>query len=411
MTPPVTVRLADLEAAARRLRGAIVETPCLPSRTLSALAGCEVVVKFENLQYTASFKDRGALIKLLGLSPRQARGGVIAVSAGNHAQGVAYHAARLGIPATIVMPRTAPFTKVRHTEAFGATVVLEGETIAEAAAVAARLGRARRLTFIPPFDDPAIIAGQGTVAIEMLAAYPDLDALVVPVGGGGLIAGMAVAAKALKPEIEIVGVEAELYPALYRARGGRKPATGGQTIAEGIAVQTIGKLPLQLAKRLVDDVILVSESDIERAILLYLEVEKTVAEGAGAAPLAAVLKRRRHFRRRKVGLVLSGGNIDSRLLAAVIMRGLVRDGRVVRLRVEALDTPGTLAAVTRVIGEGGGNIIDVHHQRLFSDVPIKAADLDLMVETRDARQARAILAGLKAAGFRARLLSDRVRGD
>ncbi|HJQ58419.1 MAG TPA: threonine ammonia-lyase, partial [Vineibacter sp.] len=369
--PPLTVTLADIEAAAALLAGRIARTPMLRSRTLSAELGCDIWVKFENLQFTGAFKERGALVKLSHLSPAERQRGVIAMSAGNHAQAVAYHAANLGIPATIVMPSFTPYTKVKHTQGHGARVVLHGDTLSEAAEEARRLARDEGLTFVHPYDDPAIVAGQGTVALEMLQDAPDLDTLVVPVGGAGLIAGCAVAAKAMKPGIRVVGVETAGYPALYQHLHGEPVVVGGETIAEGIAVRDTGALPLGLCRRLVDEVLLVDEEQIERAIVLFLEIEKTVAEGAGAAGLAAILAHRASFAGRKVGLVLCGGNIDTRLLASILMRGLVRDGRVARLRIKINDRPGQLARVAGVVGDVGANILEVTHQRLFGGVAAK----------------------------------------
>ena len=409
MTEP-TVTLDDIRAAARAISGAVIATPCAPSRTLSALTGAEVVVKFENLQFTASFKDRGALNKLLSLGAKEREAGVIAMSAGNHAQGVAHHAGRLGIAATIVMPATTPNVKVRQTKSHGAEVVLIGETLEAAAAAAREIAAERGLVFIHPYDDPKIVAGQGTVGLEMIEAFPDLDAVLVPVGGGGLIAGIAVAVKALRPKTQVIGVEAALYPSLRAALDGEGAVVGGNTLAEGIAVKAVGKLPLAIARRLVDDAVEVDETAIERAVQLYLDIEKTVAEGAGAAALAALLAFPARFKGRKVGLVLSGGNIDPRLLASVIMRGMVRDGRIVRIRVEIDDKPGTLARVAGLVGEAGGNIIDVAHQRLFSDVPAKSAELDLVVETRDADHARDMLAAIRKAGYAVRELATTAAG-
>ncbi|HYM30169.1 MAG TPA: threonine ammonia-lyase [Candidatus Cybelea sp.] len=400
----MTVSFSDIQAAAESIAGAVARTPAAISRTLSVVTGAEVAVKFENLQFTASFKERGALVKLLSLSEAERRRGVIAMSAGNHAQGVAYHAQRLRIPATIVMPKFTPFNKVRHTQDFGARVLLEGDTLSDAAAHAERLARDERLVFVHPYDDPKIIAGQGTIALEFLADFPDLDVLLCPVGGGGLISGIAIAAKALRPGIRIVGAETELYPGLYRALRGEPQRAGGETIAEGIAVTRIGKLPLAIAKKFVDEMLLVDEEAIERAVVMLLEIEKTVVEGAGAAGLAALLTYPAKFRGKKVGLVLTGGNIDSRLLASVLMRGLVRDGRVVRMRVEISDAPGTLARVSGLIGAAGGNIIEVYHQRLFGHVPVKSADLDLVVETRDRRHVQEIVDAVSAAGYPVRLL-------
>lgn len=402
----MSVTIDDIRAAATLLDGAVVKTPTAHSRVLSALCGCDLVLKYENLQYTASFKDRGALVKLTSLTEKERQAGVIAVSAGNHAQGVAYHAERLGIPATIVMPKGTPFNKIRHTEAFGAHVVLHGDSLDDCLERAHALRKSKSLTFVHPYDDEKIVAGQGTVALEMLEAAPSIDVLVVPVGGGGLIAGMAIAAKALKPEIEIVGVEAALYPSMYEALRGESASSGGQTIAEGIAVKAPGEITRPIVEALVDDIVLVGETGIEEAVRLYIEIEKSVVEGAGAASLAAVLANRDKFAGRKVGLVVSGGNIDSRILASILMRGLVRDGRMASIRVEISDAPGTLANVAHLIGDNGGNIIEIYHQRLFHDVPVKMADLDVVIETRDAGHVRDIVAALGEAGFPTRLLSS-----
>jgi threonine dehydratase len=399
----LAVTLADIQAAAARIKGAVVRTPCLRSETLSRIAGAEVWIKFENLQFTASFKERGALNTLLQLSDAERRHGVIAMSAGNHAQGVAYHAGRLGIPATIVMPSFTPNTKVTHTRGHGATVVLHGDTLAEAGAEAHRLAAAGQLTFVHPYDDPRIIAGQGTIALEMLQDAPGLDTLVAPVGGGGMIGGCAIAARGLQPDIKVIGVETASYSAMRQLLA-REPVTaGGDTIAEGIAVSDIGELPLAIARSLLDRVVPVEEVAIERAISLLIEVEKTVAEGAGAAGLAALLAHPEVFRGRKVGLVLSGGNIDTRLLASVLLRGLVRDGRIVRLRLRINDQPGQLAKVASIIGKAGGNIVEVQHQRLFG-VVAKRAELDVTVETRDRAHVRELVAALQSDGFVVRVL-------
>ena len=384
----------------------MVATPCSYSRTLSEITGAELWLKFENLQYTASFKERGALNRLAQLTPAQAAAGVIAMSAGNHAQGVAYHARRLGIPATIVMPRHTPFVKVENTRRFGARVVLEGDGVEDAARHARELAAAEGLTFVHPFDDLAVVAGQGTLAPEILAAVPELEMLVVPIGGGGLIGGMAIAAKAIRPEIEIVGVEAALYPSVYRRLQGLPALAGGPTIAEGIAVKEPGELTYPLIERLVGEVLLVDEAALEAAILQLLEIEKTVAEGAGAAGLAAVISHPDRFRGRKVGLVLSGGNIDSRLLSAVILRGLVRTRRLVRLRVGVPDTPGSLVRIASIIAERGGNVVDVDHQRAFSKLSVKQADVDFTVETRAAEHAAELAAALQAADFPVTRLDD-----
>jgi len=404
MSSPLPVTPDDVRAAARRIEGAVVRTPCLRSETLSRIAKADVWVKFENLQFTASFKERGALNTLLQLDGDERRRGVIAMSAGNHAQGVAYHAGRLGIPATIVMPSFTPNTKVKHTRDHGARVVLKGDTLAEAAAEAHRLADGEKLVFVHPYDDPRIVAGQGTIALEMLADAPDLDTLVVPVGGGGMIAGCAVAARGLKPDVKVIGVESAGYSAMRQLLAGEAVAVGGDTIAEGIAVRDIGKLPLAIARVLVDRVLSVDEVAVERAIALFLEVEKTVAEGAGAAGLAALLAYPQHFAGRKVGLILSGGNIDTRLLASVLLRGLVRDGRIVRLRLMIGDLPGQLAKVAGLIGGAGGNIVEVQHQRLFGSVVAKATELDVTVETRDRDHARELVQTLQGAGFKVRVL-------
>ncbi|MBS0219873.1 MAG: threonine ammonia-lyase [Proteobacteria bacterium] len=401
-TLPVT--LADVQAAAARLKGAVVRTPCLRSETLSHIAKADVWIKFENLQFTASFKDRGALNTLLQLTDAERRRGVIAMSAGNHAQGVAYHAGRLGIPATIVMPSFTPNTKVTHTRGHGARVVLHGDTLAEAGAEAHRLAAAEQLVFVHPYDDPRIIAGQGTIALEMLQDAPELDTLVAPVGGGGMIAGCAIAAHGLKSDIKVIGVETTAFSAMRQLLAGEPVTAGGDTIAEGIAVRDIGKLPLAIARSLLDRVLSVEEVAVERAISLFIEVEKTVAEGAGAAGLAALLVYPEIFRGRKVGLVLSGGNIDTRLLASVLLRGLVRDGRIVRLRVMINDLPGQLSRVAGRIGEAGGNIVEVQHQRLFGGVVAKRAGLDVTVETRDRLHVRELVKALEGDGFIVRVL-------
>jgi threonine dehydratase len=397
------VTLQDVRAAAERIAGAVVHTPCLRSETLSRIAKADIWLKFENLQFTASFKERGALNTLLQLTPDERRRGVIAMSAGNHAQGVAYHAGRLGIPATIVMPAFTPNMKVTHTHGHGAKVVLHGNTLAESAAEAHRLAAAQKLVFVHPYDDLRIIAGQGTIALEMLQDVPDLDTLVAPVGGGGMIAGCAVAARGMKPELKVIGVETAGYSAMRQQLAGEPVTAGGDTIAEGIAVRDIGELPLKLCRALLEKVVSVDEVAIERAIALLLEVEKTVVEGAGAAGLAALIAYPDLFRGRKVGLVLSGGNIDTRLLASVLLRGLVRDGRIVRLRLMIGDAPGQLARVATVIGKSGGNIVEVQHQRLFG-VVAKATELDVTVETRDRAHVRELMAALEADGFKVHLL-------
>ena len=409
----MTVRLEDIEAAARTIAGRVARTPSLSAPSLSRQLGAEIVLKLESLQITGSFKPRGALVKLVSLSAAEARRGVIAISAGNHAQGVAYHARALGIRATIVMPETTPFNKVEHTEELGARVVLKGQSLAECRKIADALMKRERLVFIHPYDDPHIIAGQGTVALEMLADDPDLDAIVVPIGGGGLIAGIATAAKALHPKIRIIGVQSEAYPAMAQAiAGGRPPLPdGGNTVAEGIAVKAPGKLTRAIVRRLVDRIHLVSDSDTEAAIQMLSNDEKLVVEGAGAVPLAALMTHGLPKGCRKIGLVISGGNIDPRLLANVLMRGLAREGRMGRLRIQLSDAPGTLAKVARVIGEADGNIIEIVHHRLFSDVPAKMTEIDVMVETQDSAHFRAVIQALGKAGFSARPLSATTRGN
>jgi threonine dehydratase len=397
------ITLKDVQSAAARIAGAVVRTPCLRSETLSRIAKADVWVKFENLQFTASFKERGALNTLLQLTPDERKRGVIAMSAGNHAQGVAYHAGRLGIPTTIVMPSFTPNTKVAHTRGHGARVVLSGNTLSEAGVEAHRIAAAEKLVFVHPYDDARIIAGQGTMALEMLEDAPEIDTIVVPVGGGGMIAGIAVAAKGLKPDVKMIGVESSGYSAMRQLLAGEPITAGGDTIAEGIAVRDIGKLPLEIARALLDKVVSVDEIAIERAIALFIEVEKTVTEGAGATGLAALLAYPELFTGRKVGLVLSGGNIDTRLLASVLLRGLVRDGRIVRLRLMIGDAPGQLARVATVIGKLGGNIVEVQHQRLFG-VVAKATELDVTVETRDKNHFKELVSGLNIEGFTVRVL-------
>jgi threonine dehydratase len=393
------VSAADVDAAAARIRGAIAETPCSVSRTLSEITGAEIVLKFENLQYTASFKERGARNFLLGLDDNQRAKGVVAASAGNHAQGVAHHARLLGIAATIVMPGVTPFTKITRTETLGAHVVLNGATLTEATDEAAEIAARTGATLVPAFDDPKVIAGQGTVALEMLAARPDLDALIVPVGGGGLISGMAVASKSARPDVEIVGVESERYASMALALGHIVEPPGGTTIAEGIAVTEPGRITTEIVAALVDAMLVVREESIEEAVSLYLEIEKTMVEGAGAASLAAVLENPERFAGRRVGLVVSGGNIDLRVLSSVILRALARSGRLVRLRLEIMDRPGMLASVATIIGNAGGNIIDVSHHRDLPGVPLKDAVLEVSLETRDRAHAEAIVALLRERKF------------
>ncbi|GIK96693.1 MAG: threonine ammonia-lyase [Alphaproteobacteria bacterium] len=408
----MTVTIDGIRAAAALLEGQVVRTPTVRAgRLAEALGAAELVLKLENQQYTGSFKDRGALNKLLSLGPEEARQGVVAMSAGNHAQGVAYHAKRLGIPATIVMPKGTPFTKVERTRSFGARVVLEGETIDGSAEFARGLAAAENLTFVHPYDDPLIVAGQGTIGLEMLADAPELDTIVVPIGGGGIISGIATAVKTQRPEIDVVGVEAALCPSMHHAIHGLEPSFAGQTLAEGIAVKTPGKLTRAIIERLVPEILLVEEGAIERAVQMLVEVQKIVAEGAGAAGIAAMLGYPERFKDRRVGVVICGGNIDSRVLAQVLMRGLVRDGRVITLRIEIADQPGVLARLAGAIGEMGGNIIEIYHQRMFFDLPVKRADVDAVIETRNAEHAREIVAALQASGFQTRRLSARSIGD
>jgi threonine dehydratase len=399
----MSVTLQDVLAAAGALGGNLVHTPCLHSRTLSEVTGAQIYLKFENHQFTASFKERGALNKLLSLDERSRVKGVIAVSAGNHAQGVAYHAKLLGIPAVIVMPRFTPHVKVQHTRNFGAEVLLHGDNFDDAKAYAMDVMKERRLTLVHPYEDERVIAGQGTIALEMLASHPGLEVLVIPVGGGGMISGMAVAAKGIKPGIEIIGAETVRFPSMYSALKGQKPEFGASTIAEGIAVKEPGKITFDIIRRTVDDLLLVDEGDIEEAMLLLLEIEKTVVEGAGGAGLATVMKYRERFAGRKVGLVLSGGNIDPLVLADIIERGMVRSGRLTRLQVQLRDLPGPLAAVTRVLAENNANIEEVHHQRAFTRLPVQSAEVDFVLETRGMDHVQQILAALNAAGFKARL--------
>ena len=396
---PDDVSLEDIRAAAKTIRDAVERTPTHRSLTLSKIAHCQIYLKFENLQFTASFKERGALNKLMSLTPEERKRGVAAMSAGNHAQGVAYHAGRLGIPATIVMPEGTPFNKVKHTKDFGAHVVIDGATLSEAYTRARTIAAEKDLTFIHPYDDPAVIAGQGTVGLELLEDAPDVDVLVVPIGGGGLISGISIAAKALKPSIEIYGVEARLYPSMYDTLKGANLPCAGQTIAEGIAVKEPGALTRRFVAAHVKDVLLVREDEIERAVATLLEIEKTVVEGAGAAAYAAVAANPELFRGRKVGIVLSGGNIDMRLLSNVILREMSREGRILSLTVEIEDRPGLLARIATLVGDAGGNILKVSHNRMMSDITAKSADLGLVVEARDAGHASEICERLEAAGF------------
>ena len=394
------VGLADIRAAAKRLAGQVLDTPCVESRTLGQILGCQVFLKFENLQFTASFKERGALNKLMTLvESGQPLRGVIAASAGNHAQGVAHHAQRLGLRAVIVMPRHTPTVKVERTRGFGAEVLLHGETFDEARDEALRLATAQGLTFVHPFDDPAVIAGQGTIGLEMLQTRPDLDTLVVAVGGGGLISGIATAARALQPALQIIGVQTSRFPAMFNLVKGTTHPQGASTIAEGIAVGLPGQITRGIVGELVDDLMLVDEGDIEQAIVMLLEIEKTLVEGAGAAGLAALLKDPARFAGRKVGLVLCGGNIDPLLLASILERGMVRAGRLARIRVAARDNPGVLARITGIVAEAGANIDEVHHQRTFSSLSVQSVEVELVLQTRNREHVQDVVRRLAEAGF------------
>jgi threonine dehydratase len=398
------IEYQDVVQAAQRLHGHLLRTPCVASQTLSDITGAQVFLKFENLQFTSSFKERGACNMLAQLTPEQSARGVIAMSAGNHAQGVAYHSQRLKLHAVIVMPRFTPGVKVQRTQGFGAEVILHGDTLEEARNHAFELAQARGLTFVHPYDDAAIVAGQGTIALEMLADVPDLDTLVIAVGGGGLIAGMATVAKALRPDMQVIGVQTTRFPAMFNAIKGTNHAQGNSTIAEGIAVGTPGQIPREIIARRVDDLLLVDEGDIEQALVMLLEVEKTLVEGAGAAGLAALLKYPELFQGRRVGLVLCGGNIDPLLLAAIIERGMVRAGRLARIRVGARDVPGSLARITAMVAEAGANIDEVHHQRAFTTLSAQNVEVELVVQTRGHAHVADVLGVLRAAGFDAQLV-------
>lgn len=402
MTSAADIRLptlADVRDAAAMIAGKVMQTPFLPAPRLSSLTGAEVWVKYENLQVTNAFKERGALVKLLSLTQEERRRGVIAMSAGNHAQAVAYHATRLGIPSTIVMPETTPHVKVTATRGFGAHVVLSGETVAEAEIEAERLRARDRLVFVHPYDDFDVIRGQGTMALEMLEAKPDLDVIVVPVGGGGLAGGIAIAAKALNPRIEIVGVETRLYPSMWAELKDLPVHAGGTTLAEGIAVRRVGRQTLEIARRMMDDLVLVEESDIERAVNLYLTLQKTMAEGAAGAGLAALLTSPDRFRNRRVGLIVTGGNIDPRILSSIMVRELAREEKIVGIRLIIPDRPGVLGEITTILGRMGGNILEVEHHRTFLKVPAKGATLDVVFETRDGAHAQEIIAALEALDY------------
>jgi threonine dehydratase len=394
---PLTID--DIRAAADRIRGAVVRTPTLRSRTLSQITGAEIWLKFENLQFTAAYKERGALNALLMMDGGTLARGVIAASAGNHSQGLSHHGTRLGVPVTIVMPRTTPAVKIMQTESVGGNVVLEGETFDEAYAHARKLEQELGLTFVHPFDDPRVAAGAGTVALEMLEDAPEIDCMVVPIGGGGLMSGMATVARALKPEMDVVGVQAALFPSMYAKVNGRDMACGGDTLAEGIAVKAPGEFTSQVIAERVDEILLVGEDKLEKAVSLLLQIEKTVVEGAGAAGLAAVLAHPERFAGRKIGLVLCGGNIDTRLLANVLLRDLARSGRLARLRITLQDRPGALFKVMREFNEHQVNIIEIYHQRIFTTLPAKGLITDIECEARDAEQLGALVAALRREGY------------
>jgi threonine dehydratase len=393
------VSFHDIEAAAALLAGSVKRTTCDRSRTLSDITGADIWLKFENLQFTATFKERGALNRLSALTAEERRRGVIAASAGNHAQGVAYHAARLSIPATIFVPVGTPTVKIENTRRHGTDVIEGGTTLEEATALAIEHGRQQHLTFIHPYDDPLIVAGQGTIALEMLAAVPEHDILIIPIGGGGLISGMAIAAKTLKPGIEIIGVQAALCPSMFNLIKAQRLPMRGDTLAEGISVKAPGRITSEIVRSLVDDIVLVKEQRIEQAVSLLITIEKTVTEGAGAAGLAAVLADEARFKGRKVGLVLSGGNIDTHLLSSVLTRQLAREGRLTQLRFDIADRPGQLGTVVAILGKMGANIVEVSHQRIFTDLPAKAVLLEVVIETRDRSHLDSTIAALKAANI------------
>src|SRR3954451_2534427 len=394
------ISLDDIRAAAARIAGSIERTPLVHSRTLSQLTGAEVYLKLENLQFTASFKERGALNKLLSLSAEERKRGVIAMSAGNHAQAVAYHSARLGIPATIVMPKGSPNTKIRNTLVHGATVLLEGGNLFEAGKHARALAARDNLVFRHPSEDPLIIAGQGTTGLEMIEERPDLEVVVVPVGGGGLISGIATAVKSIQPDVQVVGVESANYPSMHQRLNNLPVECGGDTIAEGIAVKDVGNIAFSIIKKLVTEVVVVAEETIERAVVALIEIEKTVAEGAGGAALAALLEHPGRFAGKRVGLPVSGGNIDSRVLASVLMRGLVRDARLVRLRITMPDVSGSLAKVAALIAEAGGNIVEIQHQRIFGTASVRSPEVEFLIETRDREHTQALVALLTSHGIK-----------
>jgi threonine dehydratase len=399
-------RLGVIKAAAEKLRGAILRTPALEAPKLSALTGAQVFLKYEAMQATGSFKERGALLKLLSLSEAARRRGVIAISAGNHAQAVAYHAAKLGVPATVVMPESAPFTKVANTEAYGAKVILSGEDIAAGERVAAQLIEEHGYTLVHPYDDPVVIAGQGTAGLEFLEDCPGLDCLIVPIGGGGLISGVAAAAKALRPEIKIFGVEVESYPSAYAALRGQAAPRGAPTLAEGIAVKRCGGHTLPMIRELVEDILLVSEAEVEEAIFCMASLQKTVAEGASAAGLAALLANKTLFAGRRVGLIQCGANIDPRVLASILMRGLERESKIVSLRISITDSPGTLGEIASELGRCGANILEVYHRRFYLDVPAKGAVVEIVIETKDKAHADIAVERLRRHGFKVERMNN-----
>jgi threonine dehydratase len=399
-SPSNLLTLDHVKAAHARIRDAIVATPTLHSQTLSKLTGANIYLKFENLQFTAAYKERGALNALLQLSPEALQRGVIAASAGNHAQGLSYHGTRLGAPVTIVMPKTTPTVKIMQTEAVGGKVVLEGEKFDDAYKHARLLEKELGLTFVHPFDDPHVAAGQGTVALEMLEAVPDLDMFVVPIGGGGLLSGMGTAARGLKPDIGLVGVQAELYPSMYALLNGKQMPCEGDTLAEGIAVKVPGAFTSQVIRQIVDDIVLVSEAQLETAVSLLLQIEKTVVEGAGAAGLAAIMARPELFKGKNVGVVLCGGNIDTRLLANVLLRDLARSGRLARLRITLQDRPGALFKVMKLFNAHNVNIIEIYHQRIFTTLPAKGLITDIECEARDADQLQRLVDDMKSEGYK-----------
>ncbi len=407
MTQLAKPTLDDIRRAAEAIKGHVVRTPFVSAPRLAKQLGlASLRIKLENQQFTGSFKDRGSYYKLRNLAPEEAKRGVIAMSAGNHAQGVAYHAQRLGIPATIVMPEGTPFTKIERTASFGPRVILNGDSIDAAAVYARELAAKENLIFVHPYDDPYIVAGQGTIGLEILEDDPELDFLVIPIGGGGLIGGISTAVKALKPGIEIYGVESDLYPSMHHAINQIPPANGGQTLADGIAVKSPGALTRAIVEENVREVLLVDEMAVERAVGTLVETQRIVAEGAGAAGLAAIMTHPGAFKGCRVGIVVGGGNIDARLLSQILMRTLVFDGRMATLRIEIIDQPGVMSTLTKVIGQAGGNIMDITHHRLFVDLPVKRAEVDVLVETRNAKHVGEIIEMLERTGFSTRRLSS-----